>query len=136
MPKRFPSHRSAGSRAVRRGLGLGGWVAVGTTALVIGSSLTAYGAYYDIYGNISQETVVTDACYRPTKVEGAVNIMITGYDVRSGDNAEYGGVIEVERPDTLLIAHISPNHDGAVLINLPRDSVVDMPSCEPNGGPP
>lgn len=136
MPKRFPSHRSAGSRAVRRGLGLGGWVAVGTTALVIGSSLTAYGAYYDIYGNISQETVDTDAWDRPTKVEGAVNIMIIGSDVRSGDNAEYGGEIEGERPDTLLIAHISPNHDGAVLINLPRDSVVDMPSCEPNGDRP
>ncbi|KUP96241.1 LCP family protein [Thermobifida cellulosilytica] len=136
MPKRPSSCRSAGSRAVRRGLSLGGWVAVATTAVVIGSSLTAYGAYYDIYGNISQETVDTDSWDRPTKVEGALNIMIIGSDVRSGDNAQYGGQIEGERPDTLLIAHISPSYDGAVLVNLPRDSIVDMPSCEPNGDRP
>lgn len=59
--------------------------------------------------------------------------MIIGSDVRSGANAEYGGEIEGERPDTLLIAHISPNHDGAILVNLPRDSIVDMPACEPTG---
>ncbi|MEY9215310.1 LCP family protein required for cell wall assembly [Thermobifida halotolerans] len=121
---------------MRRGLSLGGWVAVGTTALVIGSSLTAYGAYYDIYGNINQETVDTDAWDRPTKIEGALNIMVIGSDVRSGDNAEYGGEVEGERPDTLLIAHISPSYDGAILVNLPRDSMVDMPACEPNGDRP
>lgn len=136
MPKRSSSRRSAGSRALQRKLSLGGWVAIGATALVIASSLTAYGAYYDIYGNISQETVDTDAWDRPTKVEGAINIMIIGSDVRSGANAEYGGEIEGERPDTLLIAHISPNHDGAILVNLPRDSIVDMPACEPNGDRP
>ena len=136
MPKRSSSRRSAGSRALQRKLSLGGWVAIGATALVIASSLTAYGAYYDIYGNISQETVDTDAWDRPTKVEGAINIMIIGSDVRSGANAEYGGEIEGERPDTLLIAHISPNHDGAILVNLPRDSIVEMPACEPNGDRP
>ncbi|TDQ51925.1 LCP family protein [Actinorugispora endophytica] len=136
MPKRSSSRRSAGSRAVRRGLTAGGWVAVGTTALVIGSSLTAYGAYYDIYSNINQETIDTDAWDRPTKVEGALNIMIIGSDVRSGDNAEYGGEIEGERPDSLLIAHISPSYDGATLINLPRDSMVNMPACEASGDKP
>lgn len=90
MPKRSSS-RSTGARALRHKLSLGGWVAIGTTALVIASSLTAYGAYYDIYGNISQETVDTDAWDRPTKVEGALNIMIIGSDVRSGENAQYGG---------------------------------------------
>ncbi len=67
MPKRSSSRRSAGSRALQRKLSLGGWVAIGATALVIASSLTAYGAYYDIYGNISQETVDTDAGIGPPR---------------------------------------------------------------------
>ncbi|GLU49622.1 hypothetical protein Nans01_39730 [Nocardiopsis ansamitocini] len=111
-------------------------MAVATTALVIGSSLTAYGAYYDIYGNISQENIDTDAFGdRPGKVEGALNIMIIGSDVRSGDNGDYGKA-EGERPDSLIIAHISPNQDGATLINLPRDSMVNLPACEANGDKP
>ncbi|GAA3750894.1 hypothetical protein GCM10022402_32520 [Salinactinospora qingdaonensis] len=115
-----------------RRLSAGGWVAVITTVLVIASSLTAYGAYHDIYGNIDQETIDTDAFGdRPSRVEGALNIMLVGSDVRSGANAEYGGDdIEGERPDTLVIAHISPRTEGATLVNLPRDSLVDLPSCE------
>ncbi|GAB3208835.1 transcriptional attenuator, LytR family [Marinactinospora thermotolerans DSM 45154] len=114
---------------MRRRLTSGGWVAVATTAMVIGSSLTAYGAYYDIYGNISQENIDTDAFGdRPTKVDGAVNIMVIGSDVRTGDNANYG-TAEGERPDTLVIAHLSPERNGATLVNLPRDSLVALPDC-------
>ncbi|WP_245928809.1 LCP family protein [Murinocardiopsis flavida] len=98
---------------------------------MISGSLTAYAGYLDVYGNLSQESVDTDAFGdRPSKVEGAVNIMLIGSDVRSGDNGNYGKS-EGERPDSLVIAHISPNQDGATLINLPRDSVVDLPACEP-----
>ncbi|GAA3760163.1 LCP family protein required for cell wall assembly [Spinactinospora alkalitolerans] len=132
MPRnRSSSRRAAPARSARKKLTAGGWVAVIATALVICSSLTAYGAYYDIYGNISQESIDTDAFGdRPSKVEGAVNILVVGSDSRAGENAEYGEA-ESERPDTLVIAHISPDQDGATLINLPRDSLVDMPSCSP-----
>ncbi|GAA3750883.1 LCP family protein [Salinactinospora qingdaonensis] len=107
-------------------------MAVITTVLVIASSLTAYGAYHDIYGNINQETIDTDAMgERPEKIEGVINILMTGSDVRSGANAEYGGDdIEGERPDTIIIAHISPDH-GATLVNLPRDSLLQLPACSP-----
>ncbi|MFC7327501.1 LCP family protein [Marinactinospora rubrisoli] len=116
-------------RSVRNSLTTGGWVAVITTALVICSSLTAYGAYYDIYGNINQESVDTDAFGdRPTKVDGAVNILVIGSDVRTGENADYGEA-EGERPDTLVIAHISPDQNSATLVNLPRDSYLDLPAC-------
>ncbi|GAB3208837.1 hypothetical protein GCM10027294_20920 [Marinactinospora endophytica] len=104
-------------------------MAVATTAMVIGGSLTAYGAYYDIYGNISQENIDRDALGdSPAKVEGVVNIMVIGSDVRTGDNANYG-TAEGERPDTLVIAHLSPSRGSATLVNLPRDSLVDLPDC-------
>ncbi|GAA4914245.1 LCP family protein [Streptomonospora salina] len=112
---------------------MGGWIAVLTTAAVIGTSLTAYAAYYDIYGNIEQQNIDTDSFGdRPNRVEGAMNIMVIGSDVRTGENADYGEA-EGQRPDTLIVAHISPNNGRATLVNLPRDLIVDLPACEGQG---
>ncbi|GAB3455528.1 hypothetical protein GCM10027570_36200 [Streptomonospora sediminis] len=133
MSGKRSSRGSPKGRAARKGLSIGGWIAVLTTAVVIGSSLTAYAAYYDIYGNIDQQNVNTDAFGdRPSRVEGALNIMVIGSDIRTGENAKYGEA-EGERPDSLIIAHISPNNGRATLINLPRDLLVDLPACEASG---
>ncbi|MDA8369720.1 MAG: LCP family protein [Nocardiopsaceae bacterium] len=130
LSRKRSSRGSPKTHAARRSLSVGGWIAVITTGLVICSSLTAYGAYYDLYGNLSQESIDTDAFGdRPTKVEGALNIMIIGSDIRSGENADYGEA-EGERPDSLIIAHVSPEKGSATLINLPRDSMVDLPACD------
>lgn len=128
----MPRKRSAARRVhtTRQKLSALAWVSVITTGAVIGGSLTAYAAYYDIYGQLEQEVIDTDSFEdRPSQVEGAVNIMIIGSDVRSGENADYGAA-DGERPDTLIIAHISPDHDGATLVNIPRDSLVQLPGCE------
>ncbi|MBV2362895.1 LCP family protein [Streptomonospora sp. NEAU-YY374] len=136
MPRKRSSRGSAKGHAARKSLSVGGWISVISTALVIGSSLTAYAAYYDIYGNINQEDVDTDAFGdRPSRVEGALNIMVIGSDVRTGENANYGEA-EGERPDSLIIAHISPENRRATMINLPRDLMVDLPACEANGDHP
>lgn len=100
------------------------------TGVLVAGSLSAYAAFYDIYGQLDQEAIDTDAFGdRPSQVEGAVNVMIIGSDVRTGENGDYGDA-EGERPDTLIIAHISPSHDGATLVNIPRDSIVDLPGCD------
>ncbi|KIH97016.1 transcriptional regulator [Streptomonospora alba] len=133
MPGKRSSRGSAKGRAARKSLSVGGWIAVLTTAVVIGTSLTAYAAYYDIYGNIEQQNINTDAFGdRPSRVEGAMNIMVIGSDIRTGENGEYGEA-EGQRPDTLIIAHISPNNGRATLVNLPRDLMVDLPACEGQG---
>src|SRR5690625_3561830 len=130
MPGKRSSQGSAKGRAARKSLSIGGWIAVLTTAIVIATSLTAYGAYYEIYGNIDQESINTDAFGdRPSRVEGALNIMVIGSDVRTGENSNYGKA-EGERPDVLIVAHISPNNGRATLINLPRDLIVDLPACK------
>lgn len=113
-----------------RRLSVLGILAIVATVLVNGAGLAAYAFYYDLYGNLSQESIDTDAFEdRPSRVEGAVNVLIIGSDVRTGDNANYGDA-EGERPDTLIIAHVSPENQSATLVNLPRDSVVDLQACE------
>ncbi|WP_017588915.1 LCP family protein [Nocardiopsis ganjiahuensis] len=110
-------------------LSAGQWVACVVTALVIIASLGGYGWYQGLVGNITTAQVDTDEWDRPTSVEGVMNLLIIGSDVRSGENAEYGEA-EGERPDTMLIASVNVDSGAATLVNLPRDLMVDLPGCE------
>ncbi|WP_179810897.1 LCP family protein [Nocardiopsis sinuspersici] len=107
----------------------GQWVACVATALAIAVSLGGYGWYQGIVGNITTAQVDTDTWDRPSSVEGVMNLLIMGSDIRSGENAEYGEA-EGARPDTMLIASINVDNGAATLVNLPRDLMVDLPACE------
>ncbi|WP_431869353.1 LCP family protein [Nocardiopsis eucommiae] len=114
-------------------LSTGKWVACVATALVIIASLLSYGWYQGLVGNITTAQVDTDEWDRPTSVEGVMNILVIGSDVRSGENADYGAA-EGARPDTMLIASINVDNGAATLVNLPRDLMVDLPGCEATEG--
>ncbi|WP_067606877.1 LCP family protein [Nocardiopsis listeri] len=125
--KRSAPHSSGAVGAAR--LSGGQWVACVVTALTIIASLGGYGWYQGLIGNITTTQVDTDEWDRPTSVEGVMNLLIIGSDVRSGENADYGEA-EGERPDTMLIASINVDNGAATLVNLPRDLMVDLPACE------
>ncbi|WP_017590873.1 LCP family protein [Nocardiopsis ganjiahuensis] len=125
--KRSAPHTSGALSAAR--LSAGQWIACVATALAIIASLGGYGWYQGLVGNITTAQVDTDEWDRPTSVEGVMNLLIIGSDVRSGENAEYGEA-EGERPDTMLIASVNVDNGAATLVNLPRDLMVDLPACE------
>ncbi|KOX23624.1 LCP family protein [Nocardiopsis sp. NRRL B-16309] len=129
--KRSAPRTSGVLRAAR--LSTGQWVACAATALAIIASLGGYTWYQGIVGNITTAQVDTDQWDRPTSVEGVMNILIIGSDVRSGENAEYGEA-EGARPDTMVIASVNVDSGAATLVNLPRDLVVDLPGCEASEG--
>ncbi|MFD6100220.1 LCP family protein [Nocardiopsis flavescens] len=120
--------RPAGALDALR-LSAGQWVACVVTALSIIGSLGGYLWYQGIANNITTAQVDTDAWDRPTSVEGVMNLLVIGSDVRSGENANYGEV-EGERPDMMLIASINVDSGSVTMVNLPRDLVVDLPACE------
>ncbi|MFV2196122.1 LCP family protein [Nocardiopsis sp. LOL_012] len=128
----MPGRRSA-PRVPRTFAGVrmsaGQWVACMVTAVSIVISLGGYGWYQGIVGNITTTQVDTDAWDRPVDVEGVINLLVLGSDVRSGENAAYGDA-EGERPDVMLIASVNVDSGSATLVNLPRDLVVDLPACE------
>ncbi|MFE9246535.1 LCP family protein [Nocardiopsis sp. NPDC006938] len=128
MAGRRSAPRNSGALGAAR-LTPGQWIACVATALAIIASLGGYGWYQGLIGNITTAQVDTDEWDRPTSVEGVMNILIIGSDVRSGENAEYGEV-EGERPDTMLIASVNVDSGAATLVNLPRDLMVDLPGCE------
>ncbi|WP_062344732.1 LCP family protein [Herbidospora yilanensis] len=135
-PPQAPGNGGSGGRGrAKAGLGALGWVSVVLTTVLVAGSLTAYTVYRRTLGNI-QTTNVTDALgtNRPQNQTGALNVLLVGSDTRQGDNARYGQKAaredHTERTDTIMLLHVSPQRDQARLISFPRDSMVQIPSCD------
>ncbi|WP_165959311.1 LCP family protein, partial [Actinomadura sp. KC345] len=103
-----------------------------SVALVTGS-LSAYGLWRRLDGQIDRENVDGRLGERPEKLNNSLNILLMGSDSREGENARYG-VEPGQRSDTTILLHISPGGESAIGISFPRDSMVQMPSCKKEDG--
>ncbi|WP_308249945.1 LCP family protein [Sphaerisporangium fuscum] len=105
------------------------------TGVAVAGSATLVGAYTKLSGNIKHISVDDkDLGNRPAKVSKAINILMVGSDTRAGANKKYGHQDLGERTDTIILAHLSPNRDNALLISFPRDSLVQLPACPAKNG--
>lgn len=113
------------------------WVVLsGVVGVVAGGATFAVGGYVKLSGNVRHEQVTKQELGpRPAKISKALNVLVVGSDQRDGANAKYGKV-PGERTDTIILTHISPARDGALLISFPRDSLVQLPACPAKGGLP
>lgn len=115
--------------------------ALGVAFAVLGAVGVGWAAYEKLSRNItSDEAAAAElARYekeRPTAlVRDAQNILLIGSDSRSGDgNKKYGRDSGTERSDTTILLHLSANRRSATAVSLPRDLMVDVPSCRrPDG---
>ncbi|MEV5412006.1 LCP family protein [Thermopolyspora sp. NPDC052614] len=114
------------------------WSVVATVlAVVLAAGVAVAAAYVRLSGNIRHtEIAAGDLGVRPEKVTDAVNILIVGSDERDGKNAKYGHRVSGRRTDTIILAHLSPDRDDALLVSFPRDSLVRLPSCPARDGLP
>lgn len=112
-----------------------GWVAVGLSVLIVAGVLTGYAAYREVFGKIHQ-VPVRDLGKRPPKFNNSLNILVIGSDTRQGVNARFGAHISGQRSDTIMVLHLSPGLKHAVVLSIPRDSVVPVLSCSHAPGAP
>ncbi|BBC33701.1 hypothetical protein SGFS_049950 [Streptomyces graminofaciens] len=134
---------SAGGQGIvrrrrRRWLRWAGGVTGGLLMVALG---LGWAAYEKLDGNITSDHTAADelARYekeRPTSlVRGAQNILLIGSDSRSGDdNGKYGRDSGTERSDTTILLHLAADRHGATAVSLPRDLMVDVPSCRQADG--
>ncbi|WP_245657821.1 LCP family protein [Herbidospora mongoliensis] len=134
-PPKAPKGGGGRGPGKKAGLGALGWVSVVLTTVMVAGSLTAYTVYRRTLGNI--RTTSLDGALgenRPENQTGALNVLLVGSDTRQGDNARYGQKAaredKSERTDTIMLLHVSPQRDKALLISFPRDSMVQIPSCD------
>jgi len=121
---RLPDRRSRRRLLLKRiGIGVLVLVVLLATALVV--------VYKKLEGNITAIPEISLGKDRPDKphVEGPqdpLNVLVMGSDDRKGTNI--GG----ETPglsDTTILLHLSANRKRAYGISIPRDAMVDRPTC-------
>ncbi|HEX5189485.1 MAG TPA: LCP family protein, partial [Streptosporangiaceae bacterium] len=112
-----------------------GWVAAVVAVVLVGGALTAYAVYRDVFGKIHQ-VKVTGLGHRPRSYNHALNILVIGSDTRRGKNAKFGKHVTGQRSDTIMVLHLSPGLRRAVVVSIPRDSVVPVLACPPEQGSP
>ncbi|MBY8346066.1 LCP family protein [Streptomyces spinosirectus] len=114
---------------------------IGVALVAVGVAGGGWVLYMKLDGNITPDEAAARelARYekeRPTSlVKDAQNILVIGSDSRSGDgNARYGRDSGTERSDTTILLHLSKGRHTATAISLPRDLMVNVPSClRPDG---
>jgi LCP family protein required for cell wall assembly len=127
------------SRSARTHHALRGVALVVTAVLAFGVAGVA-SAYTRLQGNIKSADVTSLLGDRPTQAPAdpnagkAVNILLIGSDVRSGENADIGGVVTGMRSDTTILLHISADRGRIEAVSIPRDSLVKIPKCERSDG--
>ncbi|GHD95827.1 transcriptional regulator [Streptomyces naganishii JCM 4654] len=115
--------------------------ALGACVLVLGGLGAGLAAYVKLSGNITADEAAAEELgryekERPTAlVKGAQNILLIGSDTRSGPgNARYGHDNGTERSDTVILLHLAADRRSATAVSLPRDLMVNVPSCrKPDG---
>jgi LCP family protein required for cell wall assembly len=117
----------------RRILRVAAWA--GAAAVVVGGSGLGF-AYVKLNGNISGVDINAElGDDRPYDApDGSMDILVLGSDSRSGDNAAYGGGQAGARSDTAMVLHINKRHDKASVVSIPRDTIVERPSCTKSDG--
>ncbi|OIJ89229.1 transcriptional regulator [Streptomyces sp. MUSC 14] len=119
----------------RRALRVTAWTAAGV--VVLGGTGAGY-VYFKLNGNLKSVDINQAlGADRPTKIDnGSENILVLGSDSRSGSNKKLGGGTDdgSARSDTAMIVHVYEGHKKASVVSIPRDTLVDRPSCTDTGG--
>lgn len=114
-------------------------------ALVVLAVLLTFGSavasvYHNLQSNIRQ-TDISDLLGRDPddqlpidKAAGrALNILVLGSDIREGDSDVDGsgaaGVTAGMRADTTMLFHVSEDRTRVDVVSIPRDLLIDIPSC-------
>ncbi|MFF3910611.1 LCP family protein [Streptomyces sp. NPDC001848] len=120
------------------------WVrlcALGLAVLVLGAAGAGWVAYEKLDSNITADEAAAAELERYEKerptalVRGAQNILLIGSDSRAGaGNGRYGRDSGTERSDTTILLHLAADRRSATAVSLPRDLMVNVPSCgRPDG---
>lgn len=64
-----------------------------------------------------------------------INLLIVGQDTRDGDNAAIAGTLANEhQADTTIVVQIAADRSYINMVSIPRDSIIDQPSCVMSDG--
>ena len=120
------------------------WAAAIVAGVVLVTSVTSWAFLQHLLNSITRISVFcsdsdTD-CQRPGGgVQGDLNILLVGSDSRSGLTSQQKRDLHVghdvgKRSDTMILLHIPRGGGRAILVSLPRDSLVTIPKHKDASG--
>ncbi len=109
-----------------------------TAVLAFGGS-AAVAVYLRLQGNLDSADVDaylgTDRPTRPVPdpddpfAGKDLNLLVIGTDIRDGENATIAGAEDGMRSDSIFLVHLSGDRGWVEVVSIPRDSLVEIPSC-------
>ncbi len=104
-------------------------IAAFLTVLVVVAGLGAYLVYRHLTGNIK---VVSVSGLTHRSVYGAQNVLLLGSQTRKGQGKGFGRnpSLNTSNSDNLLLVHLDPTHTHALILSIPRDTIVYEPGCK------
>ncbi|MFI0367164.1 LCP family protein [Actinomadura sp. 1N219] len=124
---------AAGARRQKRFLTL-----TGTMSVVVLLTSGGAWAFQNYVTGLIDEVSVGGLGRGKDAPKGAMTILVAGVDRRDGLTREQQKAAKLghqpgERSDTMMLVHISRDHDSVSVVNLPRDSYVMIPAHKSNG---
>jgi LCP family protein required for cell wall assembly len=99
------------------------------TVFVVLVSLGLYGVYLHLDGNIN---VVSVNGLSQRGIYGVQNILLLGSQTRKGQGRGFGRnpSLNTSNSDNILLVHLDARHTHAIILSIPRDTVVYEPGCQ------
>ncbi|MFV2119598.1 LCP family protein [Streptomyces sp. Act-28] len=125
--------RGSGKPAVGRGLAVALWSVAALAVLGTGG---AGFVYLKLDANIESVDIAAQlGDDRPRDIDdGSLDILVLGSDSRSGANRAYGRDEGAARSDTAMVVHLHEGRDKAVVVSVPRDTLITRPECARRDG--
>jgi LCP family protein required for cell wall assembly len=130
QPRR-PARRA--SRLSRRAK-IGYWTASVFTALVVAVALGAYGVYLKLNSNLHVVNVTGLKDRSSVSGLGVDNILLLGSQTRNGQGRGFGFDPNTDLSDNILLVHLNASHTHAIVLSIPRDTLVYEPACKARAG--
>jgi LCP family protein required for cell wall assembly len=113
------------------------WLVVATatgSALVMAISAGLQTFFGDLNGNIATESMSILGAAPPTSQAGVLNVLALGSQTRDGQGPGFGHDPGTDLSDTAMLIHLNSTHTHAIVLSIPRDLIVDRPSCRERVG--
>jgi LCP family protein required for cell wall assembly len=101
------------------------------TAIAVLISLTGYALYLKLDHNI---TVTNVGGLTGRSDLGVQNVLILGSQTRNGQGKGFGYDPNTNLSDNLLLVHLNATHTHAIVVSIPRDTMVYEPACKSRFG--
>src|ERR1700733_5910261 len=98
-------------------------------AVIVVAGLGAYAVYRHLAGNIHHVSV---AGLTHRSVYGVQNVLLLGSQTRKGQGRGFGrnASLNTSNSDNLMLVHLDPTHTHAIVLSIPRDTMVYEPGCQ------